>query len=174
MPSSDETLSGVEADDPLKRAAPRFAFALALFPHAAPSAGSFARKAELHAQRTAPECVQAHRDGLRGWANGRGTLCHRFELGDACTLSSNPENAVSSLLHIDASEPRSDCVCAKYLRRPNTAANRACGVAVRPSCRTYHYPLPAELHRAHSQPKPTRTHACGWPPQWQRARGVLT
>ena len=46
-----------------------------------------------------------------------GALCHRFELGDACTLSSKPENAVSlSLAHMDESESRSDRLCAKYLK----------------------------------------------------------
>jgi hypothetical protein len=48
-----------------------------------------------------------------------GALCHRFELGDACTLSSKPENAVSlSLAHMDESESRSDRLCAKYLNGP--------------------------------------------------------
>ena len=46
-----------------------------------------------------------------------GALCHRFELGDACTLSSKPENAVSlSAAHMDESESRSDRLCAKYLK----------------------------------------------------------
>ena len=132
IPSSSDVLSGVDTDDPPKRAAPRFALALALLPQAATSVGKGCATirepshrgdaflaAECHTRKAALRGVSkcACAGERRGGRRSMGALCHRFELGDACTLSSKPENAVSlSAAHMDESESRSDRLCAKYLK----------------------------------------------------------